>query len=190
MSDNGVHEWRDRAPDAVLGAVLVGGASRRMGRDKALIEIDGVPMAVRVAAAMRAAGIERVVAVGPAGLSAGLPVVADEHPGEGPLGGILSALDAAAPRPVLVAACDLPWLDAASVSALLDAPPCDVAVGRTGRIEPLFARWSPTTRATLRALFDGGERAVHRALASLLVVEIGMSDEALINVNLPGDLRS
>ncbi|MCU1365378.1 MAG: putative molybdenum cofactor biosynthesis protein [Ilumatobacteraceae bacterium] len=161
-----------------------------MGRDKALIEIDGLPMARRVAAAMRAAGIERVVAVGPADLASGLESVPDEHPGEGPLGGILRALEVAAPGSVLVAACDLPWLDAESVSALLDAAPCDVAVGRTGRIEPLFARWSPSCAATLQTLFDGGERAVHRALASLTVIEVGIRDEALINVNMPEDLPS
>ncbi|MCU1401067.1 MAG: putative molybdenum cofactor biosynthesis protein [Acidimicrobiales bacterium] len=159
-----------------------------MGRDKALIEIDGVPMVRRVAAAMRAAGIEHVVAVGPAELASGLAVVPDEHAGEGPLGGILSALDAATPGSVLVAACDLPWLDAEAVSALLDAPPCDVAVGRTSRIEPLFARWSPAAAATLQALFDGGERAVHRCLPSLSVIEVDIRDGALINVNMPTDL--
>ena len=46
------------------GVVLTGGASRRMGRDKALLPVDGVPMAVRVATAMIAAGAHPVVALG------------------------------------------------------------------------------------------------------------------------------
>ena len=43
---------------AFAGAVLCGGRSRRMGRDKALIEIGGVPLAMRVASAVRDAGID------------------------------------------------------------------------------------------------------------------------------------
>ena len=72
----------------------------RMGRDKALLEIEGIPMARRVAEVMRLAGCIPVFAVGPARLAAGLDVVSDDHPGEGPLGGILTALRAAAPGPV------------------------------------------------------------------------------------------
>ncbi|WP_434127450.1 molybdenum cofactor guanylyltransferase, partial [Enterococcus faecium] len=46
------------------GAVLTGGDSRRMGTDKALIEVDGGPLARRVANALRAAGADPVIAVG------------------------------------------------------------------------------------------------------------------------------
>ena len=48
----------------LVGVVLTGGASRRMGRTKALVEIDGVPMAARVAAALAGAGCESVVLLG------------------------------------------------------------------------------------------------------------------------------
>ena len=46
------------------GAVLTGGLSARMGRDKALLRVDGVPMAVRVATALRAGGADPVAAIG------------------------------------------------------------------------------------------------------------------------------
>ena len=78
-----------------VGAVLCGGRSRRMGRDKALVEVDGRPMAVRVAEALAAAGAADVVAVGgDAGRlrAHGLTTVPDRWPGAGPLGGILTAL--------------------------------------------------------------------------------------------------
>ncbi len=84
---------------SVLGAVLAG-ASRRMGPgiDKALVEVGGVAMARRVADALRAGGAEPVVAVG-GDRSAlgriGLDGVDDRHPGEGPLGGVCTALAAA-----------------------------------------------------------------------------------------------
>src|SRR5690606_29827571 len=78
------------------GAVLTGGARRRMGRDKALIEIDGRAMAVIVAATLVEAGCEPVVAVGGdaeqlTGL--GLAFVPDVEPGAGPLGGVVGALE-------------------------------------------------------------------------------------------------
>ena len=177
-------------PIEIVGAILVGGRSWRMGRDKALIEVDGVPMARRVAGALAAAGIGRIVAIGPARLSAGLETVADEHPGEGPLGAILTALHAASPAPVLVVACDLPWLDAASIAALCAAPAAAVAVARTDRIEPLCALWQPEAEPMLRAAFESGERAVHRALARLAFVEVPLRSGALINVNAPHDLPS
>ena len=54
----------DARPMPVAGAVLVGGASRRMGRPKALIEVDGSPMVVRVAAALSAGGCAPVRLIG------------------------------------------------------------------------------------------------------------------------------
>ena len=70
-----------------------------MGRDKALIEIDGVPMVRRVAVALREAGARTVIAVGGdaprlAEALAGLDVrlVPDDTPGAGPLAGLLTAL--------------------------------------------------------------------------------------------------
>jgi len=163
-----------------------------MGRPKALIEIDGVAMAQRVAAAMRRSGCTRVVAVGPTFLTAGLDHVADLHPGEGPLGGILSALAACDGAPTLVAACDLPWIDAASLAMLIEAAGRgeDVVVARSSRIEPLCALWQPSAADKLQLVFDGGERAVHRALLTLDVAEVALPDSVLTNVNTPDDLPS
>ena len=78
-----------------IGAVLCGGASRRMGVDKAAVEVDGTPMARRVGDVLAAAGCSPVIAIGgdPTALGhLGLDVVDDGFPGQGPLGGILTAL--------------------------------------------------------------------------------------------------
>ena len=104
------------------GAVLTGGASRRMGTDKALVEVDGRALALRVADALRAAGASRVVAVGGdlERLQAlGLEAVPDLHPGEGPLGGILTALAATDQDVVVVLACDLPAADPSAITAVV-----------------------------------------------------------------------
>ncbi len=175
------------------GAVLTGGASRRMGRDKAFVEVDGEVMVRRVAAALVAAGCSPVFAIGgdvDRLTGAGLTVVADRFPGEGPLGGIVSALGVTG-APTLVVATDLAWLDPTALGLLLayaDREDLDVVIARSDRLEPLCALWWPSAAATLDECFGAGERAVHRAVRGLRVVEVAVPAAALGNVNSPADL--
>lgn len=185
----------DRTAGAVVGAVLCGGASRRMGRDKAALPIDGVPMARRVADVLARAGCEPVVAVGgDAGVlhEVGLAVVPDEYPGAGPLGGLITALhqfrDAAV---VVVVACDLPWLGADSVTMVLGSMrPDDLAViGRTDRVQPLVGAWRPSACAALDEAFATGERRLRAVLGVVGAVFVDLPAAELTNVNTPDDLR-
>lgn len=178
------------------GAVLTGGASTRMGRDKALVEVDGVPMARRVAQVLAGAGAAPVLAVGgdvAALRAAGLDARPDPRQGTGPLGGLLTALELTDHELVAVTACDLAHLSAAVVAdlarAAADDDRVDVAMARTDRLEPLCAVWRRRAAqvALLRA-FASGERAVHRALGSLRVVEVPVDPLVLRNINHPGDL--
>jgi molybdenum cofactor guanylyltransferase len=171
-----------------------------MGRTKALIEIDGVPMATRVAAALRSAGCADVVAYGgdPDELSPlGVPVVPDRYPGSGPLGGVLGVLELfeqydAEVAGIFVVACDLPALTGRSVApmvrAVRDRPVVDVVVARTSAIEPACAIWSRKAVAPLRRWFGEGERALHVAIGRLDSVEVDVDPEALRNINTPDDL--
>lgn len=182
---------------AVVGAVLCGGASRRMGRDKAFVEVDGAPMVRRVADALRAGGCAEVVAVGgdsTALATLGLTVVEDEHPGEGPLGAIITALqafpDAAA---VVVVACDLPHLQPATVATLvatLEAPYGAAVAIPSGEHRPsLCGAWNPSVAAALAAHFAAGERRVRIALDDVPHVNVHVDPTELRNLNAPGDLR-
>jgi molybdopterin-guanine dinucleotide biosynthesis protein A len=182
------------ASERFTGAVLTGGRSSRMGRDKALIAVDGVPLAVRVATALRVAGATAVVAVGgdlDALAALGLDARADLYPGNGPLGAILTAFDAASTDLVVVLACDLLQVDAATVSCLLEAIGGHAAaVPVTDRAHPLCAAYRASRcRALLGGAFAAGERTVHRALEGLDVGRVELPDpEVLRNVNRPGDL--
>ena len=189
---------RPRLAPAWTGAVLTGGASSRMGRDKALLEVGGTALARTVAGALTVAGADRVVAVGGdrARLAAlGLEVVADLHPGEGPLGGILTALDAADTDVVVVLACDLPGADGPAVAAVVDAlvraPAAAVAWPVVaGRHHVLHAAWRAGLAApVLRAAFAAGERSPRRAADRLARASVTTVAERVVrNANRPGDL--
>lgn len=178
-------------PGRTVGAVLVGGASRRMGSDKATMHVDGTAMAVRVARAMNESGIAEVVTVGGPDRSFDYRHLPDRYPGEGPLGGIITALASCSAGSVLVAACDLPWVDASVFVALCAAlGGADAAIAFTGRIEPMCALWRVSTCLDhLSRSFASGERAVHRAVDGLDVVRVHVHPGALRNVNTPDDLR-
>lgn len=104
--------------DRPLGAILAGGAGRRMGGDKALARLWGRPLIAHVASALEIANCE-VLAVGRADPVAGVPAIADDTAGHGPAVGLLTALRRAAGRPVFLAATDQPLLRPDTAIAML-----------------------------------------------------------------------
>lgn len=177
----------------VAGAVLTGGASRRMGADKAFVEVGGTSLVRRVAAALAAGGCRPVFAVGGDLVrlrAAGLEAVRDGWPGEGPLGGIVTAVRHAG-VPTVVVATDLVDLDAPTVGALArhaGRVDLDAVVARTDRLEPLCALWWPSAVEALAAHLAAGERAVHAALPGLRLEVEQVRPGALTNANTPHDL--
>jgi molybdenum cofactor guanylyltransferase len=180
------------------GAVLTGGASTRMGTDKAQLVVDGRALASIAAAALADAGAAEVLAIGgdlDALRALGLDARPDEHPGEGPLGGIITALGAATHDVTVVLACDMPAIDRDAVAALvaaLDAESAaDVAAALDGdRLQVLTAAYRGRVRPVLEARFGEGERAVRRAIESLVVVTVDdLEPRTLADVDGPADLR-
>jgi len=175
-----------------IGAVLCGGASTRMGSDKATLPVGGVAMARRVADSLVAAGCAPVVTIGGDAEELEplqLEHVDDEFPGEGPLGGILTAL--ARGSAALVVACDVPNVRPRTLSRLIEAlGDHQAAIACTEHLEPLCALWSPAAAATLRSRFVAGERAVHRAIEGLDVISVTVPAQELRNVNTPDDLNN
>jgi molybdopterin-guanine dinucleotide biosynthesis protein A len=99
------------ADRGVAAFVLAGGKSSRMGQDKALLEIAGQPLIERTVDFARAVA-HPVRGVGGASrfASLNLDAVEDDFPGQGPLGGIATALRATNTEWNLILACDLPYL--------------------------------------------------------------------------------
>jgi molybdopterin-guanine dinucleotide biosynthesis protein A len=177
-----------------IGAVLAGGAGRRLGGDKAVVELDGRALILYPLRALRDVCDEVVVVakrstVLPSLMGRARLWIEPDEPRH-PLCGVVHALRAAAGRPVLVVAADLPLLDAATLRALLDADRRGVAVvlpRAHGRLEPFCALYLPEALALLEG-FDHGARAAevvrgvpHRAIEP-------PDPEALLNVNRPEDL--
>jgi molybdenum cofactor guanylyltransferase len=181
-------------PRRFVGAVLAGGSSSRMGRDKALIELAGEPLVLRVARALGAAGAERVFVVGgdlPRIRALGLDAVADRYPGEGPLGGVLTAMAESDATVLAVLATDLIAADPGAIRAVVHAlAGHDVAVPvADGRRHFHHAVWHRSAHTTLEDVFRAGERAIKRAVHTLAVAEVeGISPAALADADTPDEL--
>lgn len=175
------------------GVVLTGGQSRRMGRDKALMDVAGEALCVRTARVLQEAGALDVVAIGGNGDAIGalgLEWHADLYPGDGPVGGIITALRVAAGEVIVVVATDLIALTPATVRSIVAGltPRADVVLADSGRREPLCGVWRRRAEPVLTAAFAAGERAVHAAVADLAVVTVPVDPATLRNVNSPSDL--
>ena len=151
------------------GFVLAGGRSRRMGQDKARLLWDGVPLVVHQWKRLEAL-VPGAAVIGGDYRDLGLREVVDGYPGEGPLGGILTALGHS--PAALILAVDMPLVSTAALRALLRMAEADAVVPRhpDGRIQPLAALYCPTARPKLQAAFDGGTRRVVEAISALDVI--------------------
>jgi molybdenum cofactor guanylyltransferase len=200
----------------VHGFLQAGGGSTRFGSDKALVSLAGKTMLQRTGELLDSV-CDNVSVVAAEGKYADTlwPVLADRWPGEGPLGGILTALLylndlALSPRPsgrcarvhaeaALVLSCDMPFLTAeflfdlrdraARSSALVVVPQSDEG------LEPLCACWNFRALVDVQAAFDSGVRKVAEAMKRLPVEVLDESiwkrfdnkNRLFWNMNTPAD---
>ncbi len=153
--------------------MLAGGQSSRMGRDKALLLLDGVPLIVHALASLRRLGLQPVIAGARADLAGHAPFVADLHPGCGPLGGIEAALAAtsSAEQAVLFLPVDLPLLPVAFLSLLVQRAEQTGAHATipmvAGRAQPLCAVYRAALLPGITAALQAGDYKVLRVIQSL-----------------------
>jgi molybdopterin-guanine dinucleotide biosynthesis protein A len=190
-----------------VGIVLAGGASSRMGRDKARLALAEGTLPALAARRLAAVCAEVAVADGGRGLLPDLPALAD-GPGRGPAAGILGAAAAYPGRSLLVLACDLPQVPAALLAELArpvsaDGADCaDWTVPRgPGGLEPLCALYGPAALAALARRVERGLFALHgladkslceealavRVLESEELARFGDPAAIFLNLNTPED---
>lgn len=183
----------------MTGLVLAGGRSRRMGRDKALLEVAGDALIVRVGRVLEEICVRVLIASGQADrYDVGWEQVPDAPPGTGPLAGILAGLEAADSPLVAVVAVDMPHADARVLRMLADSWMGEAAVVPLvdERIQPLHGVYATDAAPAFRRLVEAGKRSVVPALSELgaRVVgeevwgEVDPGGRFAHNVNRPEDL--
>jgi len=137
MPANESRDSRSPSPARLTGAILAGGYSRRLGRDKALLPLLGKPLARWVAEALAPAAPQCWLITNhpQTHLALGLPLVTDLCPFQGPAGGLLTALFYSRTPWVLAAAVDNPFLAPELVAEL---------AARAGTSRPAVVCQSPS----------------------------------------------
>lgn len=175
-------------PGSVTGVILAGGKSRRMGRNKALLDLAGRPMIAVVAEQLRDVADEIIIAADQTELYQPFAdrCVPDRFPQVGTLAGIHAGLMAALNPLAIVVGCDMPFLNPAVLRWFLDAAAgVDVVILRRGEwVEPLHAVYAKSCLPAIEDVIRAGRRRVISFFDAVQVryvdpVEIAQLDPAL-----------
>lgn len=181
----------------VTTVILAGGQGSRIGGDKALRDLRGLPMIEWVLGAIMPQGTEIFISANDnqAALEdLGYPVISDMLPGyAGPLAGLQAAMTQASREWVASVPCDTPFLPEDLIARLLEAAAdaeASVAVVN-GRRQPTIALYRKNVLPKLNAYLESGERKVGAWLDKLQVREVVFQDaEAFVNINSLDELDS
>jgi len=185
--------------DAVVGFVVAGGHSRRMGRDMALLPWDGGTLLDHAITRLGAVCREVRVLSGQELRYAdrGLPVHVDAIADGGPLAGLAAALSVAAPRPVLLLGVDMPFVPETLLAHVRDAlAGWDAAVPELAEgAEPLCAAYAAACSAPVQEALASGERKMTsfwprvrvRVLTDVDLARFGPAARLFRNLNDPYD---
>jgi molybdopterin-guanine dinucleotide biosynthesis protein A len=178
-------------------AVLAGGEGSRMGRPKALLEVNGQPILDWLLDQFRWPGPTLLVTAPgrehPPGAERFDREVLDEIAGQGPLRGVLTALDASRTELLLVTTVDMPHVGPEQAKWLVEqlGDHAGVMCRRGNQAEPFPLVLRRATRDTVRDTMNAGERSVRSLSRSVcVVVSPGWSDDVWTNLNRPEDLTA
>ncbi len=189
---------------SVTGLLLAGGQSRRMGRDKRFLELEGSTLFARALSVLDDLFPEVLVSVAdalPEGTEVAHRVVSDMIPNCAALGGLYTGLSLATHPRVFVAACDMPLLTAPVIRAMVERDPeADVVMARLPQgLQPMHAVYSKRCLPHLEAMArEGNLKMQELAQREGLVTRIMAEDElsavesgglSFLNINTPADLE-
>jgi len=184
----------------ITGVILVGGQSRRMGVDKAFLEVEGVPLFERVLEVFRKVFACTILVGGNSDRFAGYghPCYPDIFPGSA-LGGLYTALMRAETPFIFAAPCDLPFPSRAVIHHLVSLRngfDAVVPVGAAGH-EPLFAVYARSCREPMQRLLEQGNCRIYDIYDGLNVNYVKMEmlarieggDRTFVNLNTPEEYK-
>lgn len=175
-------------------AILAGGASTRMGRDKAMLTIDDEPLLLRIVRAAFDTGAP-VIVVGRERPDEwpehSTRFVTDEIEGIGPLGGLATGLRTSGTGVILLA-CDMPLLTTEAIEWLIDNVDDNsrgVVVRNGDRLEPLFAFYPFALLDQIEMMIRDGRLRLRDLVSSFTIIDAPVElRAALANINTPDDL--
>lgn len=187
----------ERAP--LKGLVLAGGSSRRMGSDKATLQLDGATLLERATGLLRSLLDDVWVSVRTDQLQmpvrSAYPLISDQLENSGPAAGILAAHLHTPNAAWLVVACDLPLLDADTLRLLIDGrdnslDATALAVSAAADPEPLCAIYEPATLAAFQAQATMGNLSPRAWLKHARVrILVAPDPNALCNANTDAEFQ-
>jgi len=185
--------WSLREEASAL--LLAGGGSRRMGRDKSMLSINGRPMIEHIYRQLEPNFREVLISCSEAGKYSflGARMIPDQIPGQGPLMGIATTLKAAGCELVAVVSCDTPDVRMPLLRRMLRAAeghdgvvPC----WQGGRVEPLFAVYRKGILPVAGQVLAEGRRRVDAIYPQCNILTLNLEDEApLQNINTVEDFE-
>jgi molybdopterin-guanine dinucleotide biosynthesis protein A len=197
---------KEAPPPEFAAAVLAGGQGKRLGMDKATLQIGNCSLLDRILLVLREMFPHILLVVQEGGSSlaalekAGVKVVEDVIPGKGPLVGIYTALQHSPAPYLFIMACDMPYPSRKLIRCMLSAAPgLDAVVPRRGEyIEPLFAVYRRDIAGRIRARIEEGRLKIHELIEELNVryleeEEIAACDpgfRSFFNINTLEDLEA
>ena len=202
MIEGSVGDGRELDPTGLTGIVLAGGASRRMGRNKAFLELGGRSLIARVIDRLALVCAEVLVVAGDTHAYTGLGVrlVEDHFRGVGVLGGLHAGLEAATYDLVMAVGCDMPFLNPDLLRAFVGwADGVDVAVLRQGdQVEPLHGAYRRTCLPAMETAIRAHRRRIISFFCQVHVRYVTLEDvipfdpemRSFRNVNTPADWES
>lgn len=174
--------------------IMAGGEGRRIGADKSMLLVAGRPMVEIIAEQLRgsfsrilisANEVEKLVFLD-------LPIVRDRIPGQGPLMGIASALEASDNELNFVVACDIPCIDLRYVRRMLmEANGVDAVIPTTGdgNYEPLFAVYRKSALGAIDEVLSSGGRKISDIFGRCRVKFIKLEAEQYANLNTMAEFK-
>lgn len=182
----------------IEGFILVGGASSRMGTDKAWLELEGRTFVERILDALKSITTEvSLVGGGESKVAPELPFIPDLHVKWGALGGLHAALTACRAEWAAIVACDLPFVTGdlfVRLASLRENFNAIVPVQSDGRLQPLCALYrAPVCRPLAEELIAEGERRPRtllervraRRVAFAELCDLNHATYFFMNINTP-----
>ena len=182
----------------VTGVILAGGASRRMGRNKALLKVGDATLIECVFHVMKTLFTEVIIITNKPKEYVFIPCrkEPDVYKGQGSIAGLHAGLYNSTTERIFVVACDMPFLNADLIRLLCnntDESEAVIPLNREGLREPLHALYAKSTLPVLQEIIEQGDKSIlillDRIRTRLVPPEaycsIAGAEDSFRNVNTP-----